>query len=157
MMFANRVGHGPLLRQWFLSGSTARIRVLSILFGAFGFATMELLHLALVKDLGRRSERITAESLAASVMAVLVAKLMAHAIRLHRLTLARLEVIREMNHHVRNALQVISFSCLTDSGTQSRVVEITHSVRRIDWALREILSREEPEQSGRSAAKAASA
>ncbi len=49
----------------------------------------------------------------------------------------RLEIIADMNHHVRNALQVIS---LTSPGqTKEEISAIRESVNRIQWALRELL------------------
>ena len=47
----------------------------------------------------------------------------------------RLEVIRLMNHHVRNALQAIKFA----RQTEHHVRLIDESVARIEWALREVL------------------
>jgi hypothetical protein len=50
----------------------------------------------------------------------------------------RLRTIAEMNHHIRNALQVITYA--TASRTQTGSVEmIRSSVERIEWALREVL------------------
>lgn len=50
----------------------------------------------------------------------------------------KLQTIRLMNHHVRNALQVISaFSYGVDGTEQPRAVQ--EAVRRIEWALREVL------------------
>jgi len=51
---------------------------------------------------------------------------------------ARLKTIEMMNHHVRNALQVIVDSVYVH-GQDQQVEEIKDSVKRIDWALREIL------------------
>ena len=49
----------------------------------------------------------------------------------------KLEVIADMNHHVRNALQVIS---LTSHGkTKEEIAAIRESVGRIQWALKELL------------------
>jgi hypothetical protein len=48
----------------------------------------------------------------------------------------RLRVIAEMNHHIRNALQVITF--YTRKG-QKQEVGIVEAVERIQWALREVL------------------
>jgi|SRR5215469_16865223 len=47
----------------------------------------------------------------------------------------RLEVIKLMNHHVRNALQAIKFA----RHTEHHVRLIDESVARIEWALREVL------------------
>lgn len=50
----------------------------------------------------------------------------------------RLSIIAEMNHHIRNALQVITYA--TASKTEAGSVElIRSSVERIEWALREVL------------------
>ena len=48
----------------------------------------------------------------------------------------RLRVIAEMNHHIRNALQVITF--YTRKG-EKREVGVIEAVERIQWALREVL------------------
>ena len=48
----------------------------------------------------------------------------------------RLRVIAEMNHHVRNALQVITFYSRKGEKQEVGVVE---AVERIQWALREVL------------------
>ena len=64
--------------------------------------------------------------------------------RAHReLVRARMKTIAELNHHIRNALQVIRFW-----GAQQRpaldamqLQLINDSVDRIEWALREVLPR----------------
>lgn len=49
----------------------------------------------------------------------------------------RIEMIADMNHHVRNALQVIS---LTMHGRdQQEIANIRESMNRIQWALKEVL------------------
>src|SRR6266576_2503904 len=50
----------------------------------------------------------------------------------------KLKTIELMNHHVRNALQVIVDSAYLHGHAQ-QINQIQDSVRRIDWALREIL------------------
>jgi len=50
----------------------------------------------------------------------------------------KLKTIELMNHHVRNALQVIVDSAYLHGHAQQLDV-IQQSVKRIDWALREIL------------------
>ena len=64
--------------------------------------------------------------------------------KIHReLMRARMKTIAELNHHIRNALQVIKFW-----GAQQRpaldamqLQLINDSVDRIEWALREVLPR----------------
>lgn len=61
--------------------------------------------------------------------------------RRHKAILNKVRVIAAMNHHVRNALQTISYSAYTRQEEQIRLV--ADSVNRIQWALREILPAEE--------------
>ncbi len=56
----------------------------------------------------------------------------------------RLRTIADMNHHIRNALQVITYAAATDNHTDS-VNLIRSSVERIEWALREVLTGHAPE------------
>jgi len=47
-------------------------------------------------------------------------------------------MIAELNHHIRNALETISLSAYTTQNRQAMEI-ISGAVKRIDWALREIL------------------
>ncbi len=75
---------------------------------------------------------------AALIAGALVFRLLQYQQERRRQLLQRLEVIAEMNHHVRNALQVISLSAFSYAD-QQQLVAIKESVNRIQWALREIL------------------
>lgn len=50
----------------------------------------------------------------------------------------RLQTIADMNHHIRNALEIISLSAHTSSD-QKPMEAIRSAVDRINWALTEIL------------------
>lgn len=54
-----------------------------------------------------------------------------------KLVRERLRTIAEMNHHIRNSLQVITYATAAD--TDQSVELIRDSVERIEWALREVL------------------
>ena len=47
-------------------------------------------------------------------------------------------LVADMNHHVRNALQVISYANATNTGGKFND-QVRQSIQRIDWALREVL------------------
>ncbi len=55
-----------------------------------------------------------------------------------RLVQARLEVIADMNHHIRNALQVLSYGA-ANHGNKKETEMMRDSIERIEWALREVL------------------
>ncbi|MGZ4814173.1 MAG: hypothetical protein ACXVZV_02100 [Terriglobales bacterium] len=84
--------------------------------------------------------RFTVE-LSDAIAAAAIGLLSYQVVRLHQERRQRLreriEVIAEMNHHVRNALQIIS---LTATGKDKEEIStIRESVNRIQWALRELL------------------
>jgi hypothetical protein len=64
--------------------------------------------------------------------------------RLRRLS-KQLHVIDLMNHHIRNALQPLMF-VPNESGGKAHVKQVDDCVRRIDWALREVLPGKSEEQ-----------
>lgn len=55
-----------------------------------------------------------------------------------RLVQARLEVIADMNHHIRNALQVLSYGTARHANEKETEM-MRESIERIEWALREVL------------------
>ncbi len=48
-------------------------------------------------------------------------------------------IIADMNHHTRNALQVIVSRSVLSMADSNAVEDIRQAVRRIDWCLREVL------------------
>jgi len=84
-----------------------------------------------VPDLGRHGERVLAEIFSALIVSRLVAKLASMTRRQHPLTVARMQVIAEMNHHIRNALPPISLS-LDALENQHLIRAISEGVESID-------------------------
>jgi len=85
--------------------------------------------------------RITIE-LSDGVTSLAIGLLAFQLIRMHQERRAKLrrrvEVIADMNHHVRNALQVISLST-HGKESEEEIAAIRESMSRIQWALRELL------------------
>ena len=122
---------------------TPRVIGVSTLVGLVSFIVTEFMHRLLVADLGRHWERLLAEGVSAVVVAGLTAGVMNLANQRQQAALLRMQVISEMNHHIRNALGAISLT--TDSiQNQQSVRVISESVDRIEWALREVLLRRKP-------------
>ena len=133
----------PQPRTVVVWGITSRVIVVSAVVGLVSFLVTELMHRFLVADLGRHWERMLAEGVAAVVVAGLTAGLLNFAKQLQETALLRMQVISEMNHHIRNALEAIS---LTTNSIQNQecVRVISESVDRIDWTLREVLLLRKP-------------
>jgi signal transduction histidine kinase len=58
--------------------------------------------------------------------------------RRQRLLEEKLRMVADLNHHIRNALQVISFYA-ADREDKREVAVMREAVERIEWSLREIL------------------
>lgn len=58
--------------------------------------------------------------------------------RAHRRGRARLEVIREVHHHVGNALQVVRLHQAIE-GDPEMTAQVDDAIDRIEWVLREVL------------------
>jgi hypothetical protein len=121
--------------------SRRRLLLVTAGFALAAFLITELMHYLLVPDLGPYRERIMAEGGSALILGMLAAKLLHNAYKARQYALARLQVIAELNHHVRNALEVISLSAYITRDEEA-IRRIMEGVNRIDWALREILPRE---------------
>lgn len=130
------------VRNW---ASTLRVQLVAVAVGLVSFLATEFMHYLLVPDIGRRWERLLAEGVSAVVVSALTGRLMHAANQKREATLLRMQVISEMNHHIRNALAAISLSA--DSIPNQQCIRvISESVDRIEWALREILLRRRPLQ-----------
>lgn len=80
---------------------------------------------------------IVSDVIAAVIIGLLVWELVALVEARRRALYDRLERIERINHHIRNALQVITL--FAHRQDPEAVREIDDAVDRIDWALREIL------------------
>lgn len=119
--------------------------LVSVGVGLISFLATEFMHYLLVPDLGRTWERILAESVSSALVALLTARLIVDMNERREAALNRMQVIAEMNHHIRNALAAIYLS--TDAIQNQQCIRIiSESVDSIEWALREVLPRERPLQ-----------
>ena len=123
--------------------------IIAVGFAVLVFLVSEFMHYLLVPELGRHEERMLAEGGAALIVGSLVGFLFRTFTKLRQATVARLQVIAEMNHHIRNALAAISLSTYVLHNEQAMRI-IGEAVDRIEWTLREILPRQTPmPESGR--------
>lgn len=86
----------------------------------------------------RRAIIETSDALGGLIAGALVFRLLQYERERRRQFRQRLETIADMNHHIRNALQVISGTAYS-AANQKQLTAIRESVARIQWALREIL------------------
>ena len=121
------------------SASSTQITLMSVFVGfvVFGTAAMwewiaslegwSLLPMALMSD-------VVAGTLAAVFMFVALRNMRQR----RQSMLARLTAVREMNHEIRNALELIQLSAYSTHHQQA-IATITDAVDKIQWTLQEIL------------------
>jgi NhaP-type Na+/H+ or K+/H+ antiporter len=104
---------------------------------------------SILESLIDRHQFLSLESVDDILVGVLAAGIVfAYEQRRYRAILDKVLVIAAMNHHVRNALQAISYVPYAQQEKQIKMIQ--DSVKRIEWALREILPGEA--ENGESAA-----
>ena len=121
------VAHGTVSR-W--------VAPLRSIFAGFGiFFLGSLSDLWLHQHEGRLLIALTADALIGFGVGLLV---LLYERRQRQNIIRKLEVIRLMNHHVRNSLQVISYAASVPQ-QEELANKVRVAVERIEWALREVL------------------
>ncbi len=81
------------------------------------------------------------DGLAGAIAAIFALTLVNHASERRRAILQRIQMVSELNHHIRNALELIQLSAhFTEDA--AAIATINDAAKRIDWALKEILPNE---------------
>jgi hypothetical protein len=125
-------------RSWILR-SKARVRLFAVLTGLLMAASTSAADWFFYRT-GQSPMimLVASDALAGLLVALLMVGVLGRIVDRTAAVKARLEMIEEMNHHVRNALQVIAYSAHSTQDEQA-VARINAAAQRIDWALREIL------------------
>ncbi len=90
-------------------------------------------------------------ALVALLVGSLVSKVFCDAHQRHRAMLTRLRTIADINHHIRNALQIIAYHTRSGCGQSEKVIEeVKAAVTRIEWVLQEVLPQQEQDSRTRS-------
>ena len=107
-------------------------------FGLFVFAVGILLDFVLI-DMGapNRFMLLFDDFVTGAVAAVAAWLVLRSELRRREQEMHRLQVLDEMNHHVRNALQVLTLYSYEIGGEKG--LELTRAVQRIQWSLTEVL------------------
>jgi ABC-type Fe3+ transport system permease subunit len=107
-----------------------------------GFA-MFLIQIAIDRTIGTTRETLWYSDMFMGLLTALVTGLGLLHYRTHMAAdRARMRMIAEMNHHVRNAMTAISLSVYAKNDPQLEKTT-REAIQRIDWALREILAQPE--------------
>lgn len=139
------VGREPVSDSWVYRGSKWRPRLIALACGVLTWVLTQVLHFLFypVVDETLIVRRMPADVLAGVIIGLLLYRVMDHDYQRRAAVRARLEMIASLNHHIRNALHVISLSAYSTQNKQA-IETISESVERIHRALREILPEEPP-------------
>jgi signal transduction histidine kinase len=119
--------------------SYARMVALALAAAAVVFLISAVLDWTLIREHeSRRAVIEMSDALSGLIAGALVFRLLQYERERRRQIRQRLETIGDMNHHIRNALQVISGTAYS-AADKEQLAAIRESVGRIQWALREIL------------------
>ena len=118
--------------------SVPEIWAISIASGVLTFLLVVLVHwLVYVLWLEMEGIRVVGGVVAGIAVMLLIQHALMDQRRERQESLRRFELIAEMNHHIRNALQAISYERYSaDEAASQRLKE---AVERIQWVLEEIL------------------
>ena len=127
-----KAGSGSIWGQW----NTLKLLLAAAIFGGFIFAVNFGLDQLLLREHERPRLVIALTDMMVGLVAAGLFYLYGRSRR--KQVLRRLETIADMNHHIRNALQVIAGSHYLGDHEKA-VAAIEDAVERIQWALREVL------------------
>lgn len=116
-------------------GTFLRPGLRAVLYGLIVLACLLLADQLSMRFGLRESQRVIDDLFGAFIAGLLVYR---HEFSQSKYLKEKLKTIEMMNHHVRNAMQVIVDSVYVH-GHSRQLDEIQSSVDRIDWALKEIL------------------
>ncbi len=119
--------------------SNIRIFLMALIAALTVFVVGTALDLLLIHEHNKRLVVVEAsDALGGIVAGVLSIRILQYERERRARLRQRIEVIADMNHHVRNALQVISFHAYS-TADKEQLEAVKESMERIQWALKEIL------------------
>ena len=111
--------------------------VVTVAVAALGFGLNSLLFR---EGVPRRDLILMSSSIIGIVAGLLFYQFLRNERMQHEIMQQRMRTIAELNHHIRNALQVIRYAGGAKSSSDASQLQlINEAVARIDWALREVL------------------
>ena len=112
--------------------------LLAWIFGLLVFAVGIILDLLLMDaGLTRSQTLVFSNALTGVIAGTALGFMLGNQLRRRAEESRRLEVLEEMNHHIRNALQVVVFYCYSREETLNS--DLRRAIERIQWSLTDVL------------------
>jgi hypothetical protein len=129
--------------RWFTRAPESHLWLTAILLSAVVYLLLSILDWLSFVNFITLPIMMMVDGAVAVLCGALVLKIALDARARRRALFRRLEMIGEMNHHIRNALEEIALSAHLSHDPQV-ITTISNASERIQWALREILPQRLP-------------
>lgn len=128
----------PTNPDWIRHFRRGALTVIALLAVLACFILLEVVHYFLVPDWRLFGPNVVPDIVASLLIGLLISRVLNLAWERRLALLERLEMVGEMNHHIRNALEVIQLSA-HQTHDPDAIARIREASNRIQWALNEIL------------------
>lgn len=124
-------------QPWFATISRIRRALVGIVVGAFIFLSGGVLDWFVTRQYLPRISLMLAGATLSMAVGLLVFQILTDIQERYQLMLDRLQRIAELNHHIRNALQVIAYHNVPERSEQA-IQQVNAEILRIESVLREV-------------------
>ncbi len=128
----------PTHPDWIRHYRRGQLTFIALTSIAICLTLLELVHYLLLDNWKLFGRDIIPDIVSSLLIGLLLSKALNLAWERRRALLERLDMIGEMNHHIRNALEIIQLSAHQTHNPEA-IARISEASSRIQWALREIL------------------
>ena len=128
----------PTHPDWIRHFKRGQLTVIGLVSVLTCFILLEAVHYLLVPNWRLFHPDIVPDLVSSLLIGLLISKVLNLAWERRQALLNRLEMVGEMNHHIRNALEVIQLSA-HQTHDPAAIARIREATDRIQWALNEIL------------------
>ncbi|HWR36608.1 MAG TPA: hypothetical protein VN622_12130 [Clostridia bacterium] len=135
----------PIHADWIRHFTRVQLRIIAIVTTFLCFALLEMIHWLVAPRWRLEGDYVLPDIVASLLLGILVSRVLSLAWERRQMLLQRLDVIAEMNHHIRNALEMINLSAHQTHDPEA-IKRISEASNRIQWALREILPQDVQDQ-----------
>lgn len=126
-----------VLQPWFATISRAQRALVGLVVGAFIFLSGGMLDWFVTHQYLPRISLMLAGAAVALAVGLLVFQILTDIQERYQLMVDRLQRIAELNHHIRNALQVIAYHNVPERSERA-IQQVNAEVVRIEGVLREV-------------------
>ena len=128
----------PTHPDWIRHFKRGQLKVIGLISIVLCFFLLEAVHYLMVPNWQFFGPNMAPDIVSSLLIGMLISKVLNQAWERRQALLERLDMVGEMNHHMRNALEIIQLSAHQTHDPEA-IARIREASNRIQWALKEIL------------------